>query len=83
MVCNYEDEKYNELHPPRGIQGHGMQKSIDILVKLYDCYKDVATYDDRLKEQKENEKSCRDQLIISGDIGKRRECNNGGLATYL
>lgn len=53
----YGKDNYNELHPLRGIQGHGMQKSIDILVKLYDRYKDIAAFDDRLKEQKDKLKA--------------------------
>ena len=44
-------ENIDVLHPLRGIKGAGMEKSIRILVKLFDRYKDVKEFSSRLEEQ--------------------------------
>lgn len=48
----YGKENLDERHPPKGLPGGGMQKSIEVLVKLFNRYGDVETYNDRLEEQK-------------------------------
>ena len=44
-------ENIDVLHPLRGIRGAGMEKSIRILVKLFDRYKDIKEFSSRLEEQ--------------------------------
>lgn len=44
-------ENIDILRPLRGIKGSGMEKSIRILVKLFDRYKDVKEFSGRLEEQ--------------------------------
>lgn len=48
----YGKENLDERRPPKGLPGGGMQKSIEVLVKLFNRYGDVETYNDRLEEQK-------------------------------
>lgn len=48
----YGKENLDERHPPKGLPGGGMQKSIEVLVKLFNRYEDVQIYGDRLEEQK-------------------------------
>lgn len=48
----YGKDNTDERRPLRGIPGESMQKSIDILVKLFDRHKDVEVYNGRLDEQK-------------------------------
>ncbi len=48
----YGKENLDKRHPPKGLPGGGMQKSIEVLVKLFNRYKDVEIYSDRLEEQK-------------------------------
>ena len=38
----YGKENLDERHPLKGLPGQNMQSSIDILVKLFNCYKDIA-----------------------------------------
>ncbi len=48
----YGKENLDERRPPKGLPGGGMQKSIEVLVKLFNRYGDVETYNVRLEEQK-------------------------------
>ena len=48
----YGKENLDERRPPKGLPGGGMRKSIEVLVKLFNCYGDVQIYSDRLEEQK-------------------------------
>ena len=48
----YGKENLDERRPPKGLPGGGMQKSIEVLVKLFNRYGDVEIYNDRLEEQK-------------------------------
>lgn len=48
----YGKENTDERRPLKGLPGESMQKSIDILVKLFDRYKDVEVFNGRLEEQK-------------------------------
>ena len=50
----YGKENTDERRPLKGLPGESMQKSIDILVKLFDRYKDVEVFNGRLEEQKKN-----------------------------
>ena len=48
----YGKDNTDERRPLKGLPGESMQKSIDILVKLFDRYKDVEVFNGRLEEQK-------------------------------
>lgn len=48
----YGKENTDERRPLKGLPGESMQKSIDILVKLFDRYKDVEVFNGHLEEQK-------------------------------
>lgn len=48
----YGKDNTDECGPLKGLPGESMQKSIDILVKLFDRYKDVEVFNGRLEEQK-------------------------------
>lgn len=48
----YGKENLNERRPLQGLPGEGMQKSIDVLVKLFDRYKDIEAFSTELEEQK-------------------------------
>lgn len=48
----YGKENTDERKPLRGLPGQSMEKSIDVLVKLFDRYKDIEIYNGRLEEQK-------------------------------
>lgn len=48
----YGKENTDERRPLKGLPGESMQKSIDILVKLFDRYKDVEVFNGRLEKQK-------------------------------
>lgn len=48
----YGKENLDERRPPKGLPGGGMQKSIEVLVKLFNRYGDIEIYNDRLEEQK-------------------------------
>lgn len=50
----YGKENTDERRPLKGLPGESMQRSIDILVKLFDRYKDVEVFNGRLEEQKKN-----------------------------
>lgn len=52
FICIYGKENTDERRPLKGLPGESMQKSIDILVKLFDRYKDVEIFNGRLEEQK-------------------------------
>lgn len=56
----YGKDNTDERRPLKGIPGQSMQKSIDILVKLFDRYKDVEVYNGRLEEQKKKLAAYRD-----------------------
>ena len=56
----YGKDNTDERRPLRGIPGQSMQKSIDILVKLFDRYKDVEVFNGRLEEQKKKLAAFRD-----------------------
>lgn len=49
----YGKDNTDERRPLRGIPGQNMQKSIETLVKLFDRYKDIEIYNQRLAEQKD------------------------------
>lgn len=49
----YGKDNADELKPLRGIQGHNMEKSIDILIKLFDMYESVHRYKKELSDQKD------------------------------
>lgn len=48
----YGKENTDERKPLRGISGQGMQGSISMLVVLFDRYKDIEIYNQRLTEEK-------------------------------
>ncbi len=48
----YGKDNTDERRPLRGIPGQNMQNSIEMLVKLFDRYKDIEAYNQRLAEQK-------------------------------
>ena len=48
----YGKDNIDERKPLRGLRGKNMQKSIVILIKLFDRYKDIESYNSRLEEQK-------------------------------
>ena len=48
----YGKENLDERRPPKGLPGGSMQKSIEVLVKLFNRYGDIEIYNDRLEEQK-------------------------------
>lgn len=48
----YGKENLDERHPLKGLSGQNMQSSIDILVKLFDRYKDIAEFNQKLEKQK-------------------------------
>lgn len=48
----YGKENLDERRPLKGLPGEGMQKAIDVLVKLFDRYRDIQDFSDRLEEQK-------------------------------
>ena len=48
----YGKENTDERRPLKGLPGENMQKSIEVLVKLFDRYKDVEVFNGRLEEQK-------------------------------
>lgn len=56
----YGKDNTDERRPLKGIPGQSMQKSIDVLVKLFDRYKDVEVYNGRLEEQKKKLAAYRD-----------------------
>lgn len=56
----YGKDNTDERRPLKGIPGQSMRKSIDILVKLFDRYKDVEVYNGRLEEQKKKLAAYRD-----------------------
>lgn len=47
----YGKENTDERRPLKGLPGENMQKSIEILVKLFDRYKNIEFYQGRLNEQ--------------------------------
>lgn len=48
----YGKENLNERRPLQGLPGERMQRSIDVLVKLFDRYKDIEAFSTELEEQK-------------------------------
>lgn len=48
----YGKENTDERKPLKGLPGEGMQKSIEILVRLFDRYKDIEAFNGNLEEQK-------------------------------
>lgn len=48
----YGKENTDERRPLQGIPGQGMQDSISMLVALFDRYKDIEIYNQRLTEKK-------------------------------
>lgn len=48
----YGKENLDERRPPKGLPGSGMQKSIEVLVKLFNRYGEIQVYSDGLEEQK-------------------------------
>lgn len=48
----YGKENLDERRPLKGLPGEDVQKAIDVLVKTFDCYKDIQNFNDRLVEQK-------------------------------
>ena len=48
----YGKENLNERRPLQGLPGESMQRSIDVLVKLFDRYKDIEAFSTELEEQK-------------------------------
>lgn len=49
----YGKDNADELKPLRGIPGHSMEKSIDILIKLFNLYESIHRYKKELNDQKE------------------------------
>lgn len=71
----YGKENNDERRPLRGRPGQGMQESIDILVKLFDRYKDIEAYNAQLAEQKkklEAFKEARRYDFISNLVGGKK-----------
>jgi len=56
----YGKDNTDEHRPLRGIPGQNMQKSIEVLVKLFDRYKDIEAYQQTLDEQKKKLEAFRD-----------------------
>lgn len=56
----YGKENLDERKPLRGISGEGMKKSIGVLVRLFDKYKDIEEFSMRLEEQAKKLKIFRD-----------------------
>lgn len=52
FFCIYGKENIHERKPLQGIRNEGMQKSIDILVKLFDRYKEIESFNTEFDEQK-------------------------------
>lgn len=48
----YGKENDDERRPPKGLPGETMQKSIEVLVKLFNRYGEVEIYNSRLEDQK-------------------------------
>ena len=48
----YGKENLNERRPLQGLPGESMQRSIDVLVKLFERYKDIEAFSTELEEQK-------------------------------
>lgn len=49
----YGKENYDELHPLRGIPGQNKEKSIALLIQLFNRYQEVERLHERLQEQTE------------------------------
>lgn len=56
----YGKENANEWYPLQGIKGRGMKASIEVLVKLYNCYGKVEQLNRALDEQKQKLTTFRD-----------------------
>lgn len=72
----YGKENLDERRPLKGDPGDNMQKSITRVVKLFDRYKDVETYNARLAEQKERLDAFRNARkfdFISNLVGGRQQ----------
>lgn len=68
----YGKSNTDELHPLRGIPGQGMEKSIEMLIKLYNYYKDIEVYKQGLKEQDDKlsaYKEARKYRFVSDIVG--------------
>lgn len=73
----YGKENTDERKPLKGIPGESMQKSIEVLVRLFDRYKDIEVFNSRLDEQKK-------RLVTFRDARKYRFVPDlvGGKAQY-
>ena len=72
----YGKKNYDELRPLQNRAIPGMQKAIDLLLKLYDRYKDIAAMDGRFKEQKEKlsvYNSARKYDFVSRIVGGNKQ----------
>ena len=56
----YGKDNTDERRPLKGLPGESMQKSIDVLVKLFDRFQDIEVYNGRLVEQKKKLAAYRD-----------------------
>lgn len=73
----YGKENTDERRPLKGLPGENMQKSIDVLVRLFDRYKDIEMYIGKLDDQKK-------QLAVFRDARKYHFVSDlvGGRAQY-
>ena len=72
----YGKDNHDELRPLRGIPGQSMQGSIEMLVKLFDRYKDVEVFNTALEEQKKKLAAYRDARkyrFVSDLVGGRQQ----------
>lgn len=72
----YGKDNLDERRPLKGFQGQNMQASIDVLLKLFDRYKDIAEYNTKLDEQKkmlQTFKEARRYRFVPDMVGGRKQ----------
>ena len=69
----YGKENTDERRPLKGLPGESMQKSIDILVKLFNRYSDVEVFNGRLEEQKKKHREARKYRFVPDLVGGKTQ----------
>lgn len=72
----YGKENLDERRPPKGLPGGGMQKSIDVIVKLFNRYGEIEAYNTRLDEQKKKLaafREARKYRFVSDLVGGKKQ----------
>ena len=72
----YGKQNTNELNPLQGIPGQNMDKSITSILALFDKYKEIEVYKDRVVEEKkklEAYKAARKENLISDLVGGNKK----------